>query len=54
MTQAPIDHIAQKLLFGNTLKDKMWMPDQVLKEESTNAIAIPDQPGRPKMLSCAS
>ena len=51
MNQTPIDRIAHRLLFGDTLIDKMWMPDQICKEESSEAIAIPTQPGRPAILS---
>ena len=49
MTQASIDQIAHTLLFGNTLEQKMWMPEQITSELSEVAIPIPDQPGRPKV-----
>ena len=51
MNQASIDHVAHTLLFANSLEEKMWMPEQITKETSQLSIPIPDQPGRPAMLS---
>ncbi|MAA78389.1 MAG: hypothetical protein CL916_03950 [Deltaproteobacteria bacterium] len=51
MIQASIDHVAHTLLFGTSLKEKMWMPNQITKEKYHTPISIPDQPGRPTILS---
>ena len=51
MTKNSIDHVAHTLLFGHSLTEKIWMPDQFTKERSTTPIAIPSQPGRPAILS---
>lgn len=51
MTKEPIDNVARILLFGDSLEEKMWMPDHIEKEESCTPIFAPSQPGRPAMLS---
>ena len=51
MNQASIDHVAHILLFAKSLEKKMWMPEQITKEASQISIPIPEQPGRPAILS---
>ena len=51
MKQSSIDHVAHRLLFGHSLADKMWMPDQITTAASHTPISTPTQPGRPKILS---
>lgn len=51
MNECSIDTVAQRLLLGITLEDKMWMPEKITQESTKKQFPLPSIPGRPPLLS---